>query len=202
MKHASSKLPCPTRSLPPRGGRSLLEDRAFPATTLYPVPHAWTRPDFLLPSTKWAAGRSWCCDPHLPDPFRGLSRRFNSRCSRAQTQLGRRGTGRHFAVVVPEYRVRWNRTTGVGLLATPIVLDLCKGDSDTGYVVKCVHCLRTRFLSSLLASPTLVEEGGSALPRAEGSSGVPFLKRERSEWSGGEEHPTRLGNDTTIFNCP
>ena len=101
----ASKLPRPTRSLPPCGGRSLLEGGAFPQRHCAPRPHAWTRPGFLLPSTGWAAGRSGCCDPRLRDPSRGLSRRFNSRCSRALSPTGERESNL-FAVVVPECRTR------------------------------------------------------------------------------------------------
>ena len=92
-----------------------------------------------------------------------MSRRFNSRCSHAQPQDG--DGIEPFAVVVPEYRVRWNRTTGAGLLATPTDPDLCEDGSNTRYVAGSIKRVRTRFLSSLLAS--LVKEGGSALPNAE-----------------------------------
>jgi hypothetical protein len=51
----------------------------------------------------------------------------------------------------------------------PAILDLCEGDSNTGYVAECSKPIRTRFLSSRLASSTLVEERDSALPRAETS---------------------------------
>lgn len=71
------------------------------------------------------------------------------------------------AVVVPECRVRYSRTTGASLLVAPAVLDVCEGDSTTGCVVGAIKCVRTRFLSALLAPSALVEDGGSALPRAE-----------------------------------
>ena len=38
-----------------------------------------------------------------------------------------------FAVVVPEYRVRWNRTTGASLLVARTVPDVCEGGSSRGY---------------------------------------------------------------------
>ena len=81
----ASKLPRPTRSLPPCGGRSLLEDGAFPKRHCAPQPHAWTRPDFLLPSCR---RRGCIVDASHSDRRRGLSRRFNSRCPRALPQMG------------------------------------------------------------------------------------------------------------------
>jgi hypothetical protein len=162
LRRPYCKLPRPTRSLPPCGGRSLLEDGALSKRHCAPRPHAWTRPGFLLPSTLRAGAFRPSCDR-----LRGLSRRFNSRCSRA---LPRNGDGiEPFAVVVPEYRVRRYRTTGVGLLATPTDPDLCEDGSSLGFVSADVKSSRTRFLPALpLASPKLaLEDGGSALPRAE-----------------------------------
>ena len=88
------------------------------------------RGHFLLLSTARAAGRSGCCDPRLPDPPRGLSRRFNSRCSRALPPIGGRESN-PFAVVGPECRTRGRcpRTTGASLLVAPTVLGVCEGGS-------------------------------------------------------------------------
>ncbi len=46
----SCKPPRSTRFLPPCGGRSLLENGAFPHRQCPPLPPAWTRPSFLFPS--------------------------------------------------------------------------------------------------------------------------------------------------------
>ena len=146
------KLPRPTRSLPPCGGRSLLEGGAFSHRHCAPRPHVvresdalsssrkapsafrttWTRPSFLLSSTARAVGRSGCCDPCLPDPSRGLSRRFNSRCSRALPPIGGRESN-PFAVVFPECRTRGRcpRTTGASLRVAPAVLGVCEGGSKS-----------------------------------------------------------------------
>ena len=70
-----------------------------------------------------------------------------------------------FAVVVPEYRVRYNRTTGASLLVAPTLPDLYQEGSLSGDVVEAFNCMRTRFLPGLLA--LLAEAGGSALPIAE-----------------------------------
>jgi hypothetical protein len=67
-----------------------------------------------------------------------------------------------FAVVVPEYRVRCNRTTGASLLVAPTVSDLCKGSSELLSELGDNMPSRTGFLSSLLTP--FVEEGGSTLP--------------------------------------
>ena len=64
----------------------------------------WARPGFLLPFHGGGGGSEQCCDPRLPDPSRGLSRRFNSRWSRALSPNGERELN-PFAVVGPE---RWN----------------------------------------------------------------------------------------------
>ena len=92
----------------------------------------WTWPGFLFPSTARAADRSGCCDPRLPDPSRGLSRRFNSRCSRALPSIeGRESTP--FAVVGPECRTRGRcpRAIGARLLVAPAVLSLREGGSKS-----------------------------------------------------------------------
>ena len=99
------KLPCPTRSLPPCGSRSLLEGGAFPHRNCAPRPRAWARPGFLLPFHGGGGGSEQCCDPRLPDLCRELSRRFNSRCPRALSPSEERELN-PFAVVVPECRVR------------------------------------------------------------------------------------------------
>ncbi|PSQ08806.1 hypothetical protein BRC95_02495 [Halobacteriales archaeon QS_5_68_33] len=71
-----------------------------------------------------------CCDPRLPDLCRGLSRRFNSRCSRALSPSGEREFN-PFAVVVPECRARrrYRRATGASLLVAPTDLGVCKDGS-------------------------------------------------------------------------
>ena len=159
------KLPRPTRFLPPCGGRSLLEGGAFPKRHCAPRPHAWTRPGFLLPSLP-RRGRDFI---RLPlRPRLGLSRRFNSRCSRAlPPSEGRESTP--FAVVVPEYRTRYSRATGAGLLATPTDPGLCEDGSvlNTGRTgaTSCGFVLpRTALLPSLPLASLALEEGGSALP--------------------------------------
>ncbi len=158
-----SKLPRPTRSLAPYGGRSLLEGGALPQRQCAPRPHAWTRPGFLFPSCH----RHGCVfDTSHSDRRRGLSRRFNSRCSLALPQNGDgEAKGVTFAVVVPEYRVRYSRTTGASLLMAPTVLGLCQGSSRLSYGFGCIKPSRTGFLSSRLTS--FGEEGGSTLPNAE-----------------------------------
>jgi len=70
-----------------------------------------------------------------------------------------------FAVVVPEYRMRWNRTTGASLLVAPTLPDVYQEGSLSRYVAEVVNRVRTRFLPGLLA--LLAEAGGSALPIAE-----------------------------------
>ena len=54
-----------------------------------------------------------------------------------------------FAVVVPEYRMRYTRTTGASLLVAPTIPDLCRGSSNPGYVAHGLKCVRTCFLSAL-----------------------------------------------------
>ena len=70
-----------------------------------------------------------------------------------------------FAVVVPEYRMRWNRTTGASLLVAPTLPDVYREGSLSRYVAEVFNRVRTRFLPGLLA--LLAEAGGSALPIAE-----------------------------------
>ena len=146
------KLPRPTRSLPPCGGWSLLEGGAFPQHNCAPRPRVvresdalsssrkarsafrttWARPSFLLPFHGGGGGSEQCCDPRLPDPTRGLSRRFNSRCSRALSPSGERESN-PFAVVVPECRTRGRcpRATGASLLVAPAVLGVCEDGSKS-----------------------------------------------------------------------
>ncbi len=90
-----------------------------------------------------------CCGSYLPDPFRGLSRRFNSRCSHALPSKRGRGSN-PLAVVVPEYRTRYSRATGASLLVAPTVMGLCHGSSIVPYGFECLNPSRTGFLSSLL----------------------------------------------------
>jgi len=70
-----------------------------------------------------------------------------------------------FAVVVPEYRMRWSRTTGASLLVAPTLPDVYREGSLLWYVAEVFTRVRTRFLPGLLA--LLAEAGGSALPIAE-----------------------------------
>ena len=169
-----SKLPRPTRSLGAWGPRSLLEGGAFPKRHCAPRPHAWTRPGFLFPFHGGGGGSEQCCDPRFPDLCRGLSRRFNSRCSRALSPTGERESN-PFAVVVPECGARRprRRATGASLLVTPTDPDLCedgsikdmgrRGPKSWGFAVvrDALPPRPTRSLRSLL------EAGGSALPLAE-----------------------------------
>ena len=166
------KLPRPTCSLSPCGDRSLLEGGALPQRHCAPQPRVWARPGFLLPSTL----RAGAFRPAF-DRLRGLSRRFNSRCPHA---LPRNGDGvEPFAVVVPEYRVRYNRTTGASLLVAPTLPDVYQEGSLSGDVVEVFNCMRTRFLPGLLA--LLAEAGGSALPIAEGYRKRAERSRELAE---------------------
>ena len=166
------KLPRPTRSLRPCGPRSLLEGGALPKRHCAPQPLAWTRPGFLFASTMWPAGRSSAAT-RLPEPCRGLSRRFNSRCSHALSPNGERESN-PFAVVVPGCRARrrGRRATDAGLLAASTVPDLCEGSSTRDTEVKRANscgfpCFATRFLSALPLASLALEDGGSALPYAE-----------------------------------
>ena len=167
---ASGKLPRPTRSLPPCGGRLLLEGGAFPQRHCAPRPRAWTRPGFLFPFHGPGSGSEQCCDPRLRDPSRGLSRRFNSRCSRALSPSGEREFN-PFAVVVPECgaRRRYRRTTGASLLVTPAVLGLCEGGSKSKDGPRGKNRLphgeserRRALLPSLPLARLALERGGSA----------------------------------------
>lgn len=121
------KLPRPTRSLPPCGGRSLLEDGAFPQRHCAPRPHAWTRPGFLLPSSS-RRGCNVCCVPLRPG--RGLSRRFNSQCSLALPQNGdgirTRSRSSFPSAGCEDIRPR---ITGASLLVAPPDPDLCEDGS-------------------------------------------------------------------------
>ena len=87
----------------------------------------WARPGFLFPST----GRAGAFRPSF-DHCRGLSRRFNSRWSRALSPSGERESN-PFAVVVPECRTRGRcpRATGARLLVAPAVLGVCEGGNKS-----------------------------------------------------------------------
>jgi hypothetical protein len=206
----SSKLPRPTRSLRPCGLRSLLEEGAFTATTLCPRPRAWAWPGFLLPSTAWVAGRA-CSATRLSTSVRGLSRRFNSRCSRALPQHWERELN-PFAVVVPGYRMRRRsrRTTGASLLVTPTNRDVCP-DSSTSKLGHrrpksfgfggCGRSCRAPPLPTRASVPTsvgtssLVEEGESALHRM-----VETIARSLTptpDANDGWENATPIGTDRT-----
>ena len=124
---ASCKLPRPTRFLPPCGGRSLLEGGALPNRHCAPRVHAWARPGFLLLSCH---RRGCIVDASRLNRRRGLSRRFNSRCPRTRSPTGERDSN-PFAVVVPEYRARSNRTTGASLLVAPTDPGLCRDSSNS-----------------------------------------------------------------------
>ena len=146
-RRSTCKLPRPTRSLPPCGGRSLLEGGALPHRHCALRPHVvresealsssrkalrafrttWTRPGFLFPST----GRAGAFKPSF-DRYRGLSRRFNSRWSRALPSIEGRELN-PFAVIVPECRTRGHcpRATGARLLVAPTVLGVCEGGSKS-----------------------------------------------------------------------
>ena len=156
----SCKLPRPTRSRPPCGDRSLLEGGALPKRHCAPRPHAWARPGFLLPSTAWPAGRSGAAT-RLPEPCRGLSRRFNSRCSHALPQRGdgNRTRSRSSSPSTGPEAGR-PRTTDASLLVASTDPSMCEDGSTRRYGRQDINCVRTRFLPSLpLASLAAEEEG-------------------------------------------
>ena len=78
------------------------------------------------------SGSEWVLRPALTGPVRGLSRRFNSRCSRALPPIEGRESN-PFAVVGPECRTRGRRprATGASLLVAPAVLGVCEGGSKS-----------------------------------------------------------------------
>jgi hypothetical protein len=78
------------------------------------------------------------------------------------------GSQNPFAVVVPEYRVRWNRTTGASLLVAPPNPDVCEASSATGDVQDGLKlCANALPLRPTVAIRLALEDGGSALPDAE-----------------------------------
>jgi hypothetical protein len=165
-----SKLPRPTRFLPPCGGRSLLEGGALPHRQCAPRPHAWTRPGFLLPSLPSA----WVHCLMLPTPTEGRDCPADliPGVLTLKPKMGRELNP--FAVVVPECRTRYSRATGASLLMAPTVSDLCQGSSGLLYEFGGNKPSHTGFLSSRLTS--FGEEGGATLPRAECRRSAPFLK--------------------------
>jgi hypothetical protein len=199
------KLPRPTRSLGPCGPRSLLEDGAFSAPQIGgPIPVHRRRLGFTtafptvatgrtaVPCTPSAeprtehrpCGRRWATRAFASCPL--VSRRFNSRCSRALSQIWERDSN-PFAVIGPEFSVRRRRSSHQGSLSTeaPPNLDVCE-DSSTlqlsyrqpkscsfGGCRESRHSLRVSPLPTRLCvrpgvvRPALVEEGAFALSRSD-----------------------------------
>ena len=135
------------RSSRDRRSRALTKARSAFRTT-------WAWPGFLLSFHSGGSGSEQYCDPRSPNLCRGLSRRFNSRCSRALSPSGEREFN-PFAVVVPECgaRRRYRRATGTSLLVAPPDLGVCE-DGSISYTVtsratSCgVPCFAARCLSN------------------------------------------------------
>jgi len=203
MSQGRSKLPRPTRSRPPCGGRSLLEGGALPKRHRAPRPRAWARPGFLLPSTAWPTGRSGAAT-RLPEPCRGSSRRFTSRCSRALPQPGdgNRTRSRSSSPSTGPETGR-SRTTDASLLVASTDPGMCEDGSARRYGRQGIHCVRTRFLPSLPLASLAAEEGGSALPLADHVNHTPPTHTRRDS-TGHSRHPTRSVDDTLTHrpHCP
>jgi hypothetical protein len=72
-----------------------------------------------------------------------------------------------------------------------------------GFVAADVKSSRTRFLSALpLASPTLaLEDGGSALPRAESAATSPVPRARSSSTVGGSSEPADVPQQRTVAHA-